>query len=76
MASVWLRRATNRTPVEQHVVTQLLELSRDAQVAFGLPERFVELVREHRPESLETWLEDAFGSDLAGVPQFRNRTPA
>ena len=69
MASVWLRRATDRTPAEQHVVTQLLELSRDAQVAFGLTERFLELVREHRPESLDAWLEDALGSDL---PEFRS----
>jgi hypothetical protein len=36
MASVWLRRAADRTAAEQGVLHQLLELSADAQAAYDL----------------------------------------
>jgi hypothetical protein len=67
MASVWLRRATDRTVAEQSVLQQLLELSTDARVAFALTERFLGLVRERRPDELDTWLQDAVAT---GLPEF------
>jgi transposase len=76
MASVWLRRATDRTEAEQRVLRQLLELCPDARLAFGLTERFLQLVRERRPNVrerqpnvLDAWLEDAAA---AGLPEFRS----
>jgi hypothetical protein len=76
MASVWLRRAADRTAAEQGVLHQLLELSADAQAAYDLTNRFLQLVCEHRPAALDTWFENAVGKRLAGVSQFCNRTPA
>jgi len=69
MASVWLRRAADRTAAEHGVLQQLLELSTDARVAFGLTERFLELVRQRRPDALDTWLQDAAATDL---PEFHS----
>jgi len=69
MASVWLRRATDRTEAEQRVLRQLLELCPDTRLAFGLTERFLQLVRERQANVLDVWLEDAAA---AGLPEFRS----
>jgi len=69
MASVWLRRATDRTLAEEAVLQQLVQLNSDIRSAFDLTQRFLQLVRERRPDGLDTWLEDAVATDL---PEFRS----
>ncbi|MDQ6672013.1 MAG: ISL3 family transposase [Chloroflexota bacterium] len=69
MAGVWLRRAGDRTEAEQRLLQHLLELCPDARLAFGLTERFLQLVRERQAHVLDAWLEDAAA---AGLPEFRS----
>jgi transposase len=59
----------NRTEAEQRVLQQLFEICPDAQQAFGLTERFLQLVRERQPQGLDAWLEDAAAT---GLPEFRS----
>jgi transposase len=68
LASVWMRRAADRTEAEQRVLQKLLELCPDARLAFGLTERFLQLVRERQADALDAWLEDAVAT---GLPEFR-----
>jgi len=69
MAGVWMRRPVDRTDAEQDALQHLLELCPDARLAFGLTERFLQLVRERQPDLLDTWLEDAAAT---GLPEFRS----
>jgi transposase len=63
-----MRRAADRTEAEQRVLQKLLELCPDARLAFGLTERFLQLVRERQADALDAWLEDAVAT---GLPEFR-----
>lgn len=69
IAGVWLRRASDRTEAEQRVLQQLFEICPDARPAFGLTERFLQLIRERQPHVLDAWLEDAAAT---GLPEFRS----
>ena len=69
MVGMWLRRASDRTEAEQRLLQHLLELCPDARLAFGLTERFLQLVRERQAHVLDAWLEDAAA---AGLPEFRS----
>ena len=51
--ALWLRRAAERTDAEHRLLQQLLELCPDARLAFGLTERFLQLVRERQANLLD-----------------------
>ena len=67
VAGIFLRRATDRTAVEQQVLGQVIERCPDARVAYELTERFLSLLRQRQAASLEAWLTAAAQS---GLPEF------
>jgi transposase len=68
VAGIFLRRATDRTAIEQQVLTQVIERCPDARAAYEFTERFLTLTRQRQAALLEAWLTDATQS---GLPEFQ-----
>jgi transposase len=70
MASVFLRRAVDRTALEQVALEQLVAECPEVQVAYDLTERFTALIRERQAEVLDDWLDAASHSGFAELARF------
>jgi transposase len=70
VAGLFLRRAVDRTVVEQVALTQLLAGCPEVQLAYDLTERFTALIRERQAVALDDWLAAASTSELPELARF------
>jgi len=65
-----VKKKDELTQEDKQALERMKQADGKVASAYDLSQRFTEMVREHQPDALASWLEDAAGSGMEALKQF------